>query len=144
MKKIIAGLLVMSSIAFQVNAEHGTRIDTTMYVENQTPETFVVAIPGTNHYTSKHNVSVEPGELRSFVVQASTRVNGPLRFALTADTGNNTYSYYEASGSPFPVSFDQADTARIVVIKKIGKDQYTISADNTPAVMKQTTQEAGF
>ncbi len=144
MKKIILGLLVVTCVTIKLGAEHGTRIDTTMYVENQTDKTFIVAIPGTNHYTSKHTVSLEPGELRNFVAQTATRVEGPIRFALIEDMGNNTYHYYEASGRPLPVSFDQSDAARIIVIKKIDKDGYTISPDNTPAVMKTTTQEAGF
>ena len=144
MKKIIVGVLVVTCVALKLGAEHGTRINTTMYVVNQTDKTFVVAVPGTNHYTSKHFLSLEPGELRNFTAQTATRVDGPVRFAIIEDMGNSTYHYYEASGSPFPVSFDQSDAARIVVIKKIGKDQYTISPDNTPAVMKTTTQEAGF
>lgn len=144
MKKIITVLTLATLFAFRLDAQHGEQpIQNTMFIQNLTNEEFTVCVHETNHDTSRHIVSLEPGEVRSFLAGSAARINGPLHFARSDDMDNKKYHYYEVTGI-FPVMFYEADTAKVFGIKKIGEDTYVVTPGDKPAVMKETTKEDGF
>lgn len=135
---ILGTLLVLT-----LQAQRGEQpIQNTILLQNMTDEEFTVCIHETNH-DSSHHVSLEPGEIRSFLAGSVARINGPLHFAQSRDMNNKKYHYYEVT-KIFPLMFYTAQTAKIFGIKKNDDNQYVITPGDIPVVVKETTREAGF
>ena len=147
MKKIIVLAAALLCAAPYLTARHGVKIrptGTTLNVENLTDDTFMVAVPGTNHGTSRNAVSLEPWERKSFIAKTAVRINGPLRFAVMDDMKKNHYTYYESSNRFFPIMFYQAAPSQMITIKKTGPGQYVLFPGGQKALKRKTTKAEGF
>lgn len=141
MKKIVFSLLLLSTYLSAQRGELPAK--NTLLIQNLTNEEFTVCVHETNHDTSRHLISLEPGEIRSFIAGTVARINGPLHFARVEDMNKDTYPYYEVD-SIFPIMFYAAETTKVFGIKKVGDDKYVITPGNKPVTRKETTKEIGF